>query len=98
VTTTTRATDPGAARAVDLQRSAPVTAPTSRWYQDAVIYEVHVRAFQDRNADGIGDFGGLVERLDHVRDLGATAIWLLPFYPSPLRDDGSARRTAATSA
>ena len=60
----------------------------SRWYQDAVIYELHVRAFQDSNADGVGDFAGLVKRLDHIRDLGATAIWLLPFYPSPLRDDG----------
>jgi maltose alpha-D-glucosyltransferase/alpha-amylase len=60
----------------------------SRWYQDAVIYELHVRAFQDSNADGVGDFAGLVRRLDHIRDLGATAIWLLPFYPSPLRDDG----------
>jgi maltose alpha-D-glucosyltransferase / alpha-amylase len=60
----------------------------SRWYQDAVIYELHVRAFQDSNADGVGDFAGLVRRLDHIRDLGATAVWLLPFYPSPLRDDG----------
>jgi maltose alpha-D-glucosyltransferase/alpha-amylase len=88
VTAPTRVTEPAVPEPVDLQRSAPLTVPTSRWYQDAVIYEVHVRAFQDRNADGIGDFGGLVERLDHVRDLGATAIWLLPFYPSPLRDDG----------
>jgi maltose alpha-D-glucosyltransferase/alpha-amylase len=53
-----------------------------------VIYQVHVRAFQDSNADGIGDFRGLTQRLDHVRELGANAIWLLPFYPSPLRDDG----------
>ena len=60
----------------------------SRWYQDAVIYEVHVRSFQDSNDDGVGDFRGLVSRLDHLRDLGATALWLLPFYPSPLRDDG----------
>ncbi|MGZ4115694.1 MAG: maltose alpha-D-glucosyltransferase, partial [Actinomycetota bacterium] len=59
-----------------------------RWYQDAVLYEVHVRAYQDSNADGIGDFRGLTQRLDHIRDLGATALWLLPFYPSPLRDDG----------
>jgi maltose alpha-D-glucosyltransferase/alpha-amylase len=61
---------------------------SARWYQDAVIYELHVRAFQDSNADGIGDFVGLVQRLDYLRDLGATAVWLLPFYPSPLRDDG----------
>jgi maltose alpha-D-glucosyltransferase/alpha-amylase len=58
------------------------------WYKDAVIYELHVRAFCDGNADGIGDFTGLSERLDYLRDLGVTAIWLLPFYPSPLRDDG----------
>ena len=58
------------------------------WYKDAVIYELHVRAFCDGNADGIGDFIGLTEKLDYLRDLGVTAIWLLPFYPSPLRDDG----------
>ncbi len=58
------------------------------WYRDAVIYELHVRAFADGNGDGIGDFTGLLHRLDHLSDLGVTAIWLLPFYPSPLRDDG----------
>jgi maltose alpha-D-glucosyltransferase/alpha-amylase len=58
------------------------------WYKDAVIYEVHVRAFSDRNTDGIGDFTGLTEKLDYLEDLGVTAIWLLPFCPSPLRDDG----------
>jgi maltose alpha-D-glucosyltransferase / alpha-amylase len=58
------------------------------WYKDAVIYEVHVRAFQDSNSDGIGDFRGLTSRLDHLQELGVTAVWLLPFYPSPLRDDG----------
>ncbi len=58
------------------------------WYKDIVIYEVHVRAFYDSNADGIGDFRGLTERLDYLQDLGITAIWLLPFYPSPLKDDG----------
>ena len=58
------------------------------WYKDAVIYELHVRAFQDSNADGIGDFRGLITRLDYLQDLGVTAVWLLPFYPSPLRDDG----------
>jgi maltose alpha-D-glucosyltransferase/alpha-amylase len=58
------------------------------WYHDAVVYEVHVRAFQDSDDDGIGDFRGLTERLDYLADLGVTAIWLLPFYPSPLRDDG----------
>jgi maltose alpha-D-glucosyltransferase/alpha-amylase len=58
------------------------------WYKDAIIYQLHVKAFQDSNDDGMGDFAGLMRRLDHVEQLGATAIWLLPFYPSPLRDDG----------
>ena len=58
------------------------------WYQDAVIYELHVRSFYDRDKDGIGDFRGLTEKLDYLQDLGVTAIWLLPFYPSPLKDDG----------
>ncbi len=58
------------------------------WYKDAVVYETHVRAFFDSNADGIGDFPGLTQKLDYLQDLGITAIWLLPFYPSPLRDDG----------
>ncbi|MFN3216253.1 MAG: maltose alpha-D-glucosyltransferase [Acidimicrobiales bacterium] len=58
------------------------------WYRDAVIYELHVRAFCDSNGDGIGDFTGLTSKLDHLADLGVTALWLLPFYPSPLRDDG----------
>jgi len=58
------------------------------WYKDAVIYELHVRAFHDSNADGIGDFRGLTEKLDYLKDLGVNTLWLLPFYPSPLRDDG----------
>src|SRR5919201_5924781 len=58
------------------------------WYQDALIYEVHVRAFYDSNGDGIGDFPGLTQKLGYLHDLGITAIWLLPFYPSPLKDDG----------
>jgi maltose alpha-D-glucosyltransferase/alpha-amylase len=58
------------------------------WYKAGVIYEVHVRAFFDSNADGAGDFRGLTQKLDYLRDLGITAIWLLPFYPSPLKDDG----------
>ncbi|MHB0868997.1 MAG: maltose alpha-D-glucosyltransferase [Chloroflexota bacterium] len=61
---------------------------SSLWYKDAIIYELHVRAFYDSNADGIGDFPGLAQKLDYLQDLGVTAIWLLPFYPSPLRDDG----------
>jgi maltose alpha-D-glucosyltransferase / alpha-amylase len=58
------------------------------WYKDAVIYQLHVRTFCDSNGDGIGDFVGLTQRLDYLQELGITAIWLLPFYPSPLRDDG----------
>lgn len=58
------------------------------WYKDAVIYELHVRAFADSNNDGIGDFAGLMSRLDYLQDLGVTCLWLLPFFPSPLRDDG----------
>ncbi|HVT01969.1 MAG TPA: maltose alpha-D-glucosyltransferase [Thermoanaerobaculia bacterium] len=58
------------------------------WYKDGIIYQVHVKAFYDSNADGIGDFAGLTEKLDYLQDLGVTAVWLLPFYPSPLKDDG----------
>lgn len=58
------------------------------WYKDAIIYQLHVRAFYDGNGDGIGDFAGLIEKLDYLQDLGVTCLWLLPFYPSPLRDDG----------
>ena len=58
------------------------------WYKDAIIYQLHVKTFADSNGDGIGDFPGLLSRLDYIQELGVTAIWLLPFYPSPLRDDG----------
>ncbi len=58
------------------------------WFKDAIIYEVPVRAFADSDGDGIGDFRGLTEKLDYIQDLGVTAIWVLPFFPSPLRDDG----------
>ena len=58
------------------------------WYKDALIYELHVRAFNDSDADGSGDFRGLIEKLPYLQDLGINAVWLLPFYPSPLRDDG----------
>ncbi len=58
------------------------------WYKDAIIYELHIKAFKDSNGDGTGDFKGLIEKLDYLEDLGITAIWLLPFYPSPFRDDG----------
>ena len=76
------------------ERAARSAAVPSRidgpadWYRDAIIYEAHVRAFADSNGDGIGDFRGLAQRLDYLADLGITALWLLPFYPSPLRDDG----------
>ncbi|WP_089409345.1 maltose alpha-D-glucosyltransferase [Granulicella rosea] len=69
-----------------MKKTGSATDPL--WYKDAIIYELHVRAFADSNGDGIGDFGGLMSRLDYLQDLGVTCIWLLPFFPSPLRDDG----------
>ncbi len=59
-----------------------------QWFKDAVIYEVHIKSFFDSNGDGIGDIRGLIEKIDYFTELGVTAVWLLPFYPSPLRDDG----------
>ncbi len=58
------------------------------WYKDAIIYQLHVKAYQDSNDDGLGDFRGLTSRLDYIQDLGVNTLWLLPFYPSPMRDDG----------
>ena len=58
------------------------------WFKDAIIYQLHVKTFQDGDGDGIGDFSGLLQRLDYLAELGVTALWLMPFYPSPLRDDG----------
>jgi maltose alpha-D-glucosyltransferase / alpha-amylase len=81
VSSTTAATTPVTNPAKSLETSAD-------WYRDAVIYELHVRSFNDSNADGIGDFSGLTAKLDYLQELGVTALWLLPFYPSPLRDDG----------
>src|SRR5580700_9480749 len=66
----------------------PGSAEDPLWYKDAIIYELHVRAFKDSNGDGIGDFPGLIQKVDYLRDLGTTCIWLLPFFPSPLKDDG----------
>jgi maltose alpha-D-glucosyltransferase / alpha-amylase len=63
-------------------------APDPLWYKDAVVYQLHIKAFRDSNADGLGDFRGLIEKLDYIQQLGANCIWLLPFYPSPLKDDG----------
>ncbi|HEY0307911.1 MAG TPA: maltose alpha-D-glucosyltransferase, partial [Acidobacteriaceae bacterium] len=69
-----------------MKRAGSATDPL--WYKDAVIYELHVRAFADSNGDGIGDFRGLIGKLDYLQELGVTCLWLLPFFPSPLRDDG----------
>ncbi len=70
------------------RRQPQIVASDPLWYKDAIIYEVHVRAFADSDGDGIGDFKGLTSKLGYLQDLGVTAIWLLPFYPSPLKDDG----------
>src|SRR4051812_36696163 len=82
----------GADRRTPLHQSMtsrrPGSASDPLWFKDAIIYELHVKAFADSNADGIGDFPGLIQKLDYLQDLGVTCIWLLPFYPSPLRDDG----------
>jgi maltose alpha-D-glucosyltransferase/alpha-amylase len=71
-----------------LQVNSQALSADALWYKDAIIYETHVRAFCDSSGDGIGDFRGLAEKIDYLQDLGVTAIWLLPFYPSPLKDDG----------
>ena len=75
-----------------LLQAPPAEEPARRddplWYKDAIIYQLHVKAFYDSNGDGIGDFPGLTEKLDYIKDLGVNTVWLLPFYPSPLRDDG----------
>jgi maltose alpha-D-glucosyltransferase/alpha-amylase len=70
------------------ESSALLLQDENLWYKDAVIYQLHVRTFCDSNGDGIGDFRGLTTKLDYLQELGINAIWLLPFYPSPLRDDG----------
>ena len=62
--------------------------PDPLWYKDAIVYQLHVKTFKDSNDDGIGDFRGLIQKLDYIADLGVNVIWLLPFYPSPMRDDG----------
>ncbi|MBA2760523.1 MAG: maltose alpha-D-glucosyltransferase [Segetibacter sp.] len=71
-----------------MEKKQTVLNDKLHWYKDAVIYELHIKAFNDGNDDGIGDFKGLLEKLDYLQELGITAIWVLPFYPSPLRDDG----------
>jgi len=70
------------------RRRVPSGGGEPQWYMDAIIYELHVRSYFDSTGDGIGDFRGLAQKLDYIKDLGVTALWLLPFYPSPLRDDG----------
>jgi maltose alpha-D-glucosyltransferase/alpha-amylase len=70
------------------KRRKPGSQDDLPWYKSAIIYQLHVKAFCDSNGDGIGDFRGLAGKLDYLHDLGVTAIWLLPFYPSPLKDDG----------
>jgi maltose alpha-D-glucosyltransferase/alpha-amylase len=75
----------GAAAALSSTNAMPIEP---LWYRNAVIYQMHVRSFSDSNGDGIGDFQGLIAKLDYLEELGITAIWLLPFYPSPLKDDG----------
>src|SRR5215468_3517407 len=75
----------------DMEAQVKLSAATTidpLWYKDAIIYQVHVKSFFDSNNDGIGDFPGLISKLDYVADLGVSAIWLLPFYPSPRLDDG----------
>src|ERR1700684_256900 len=66
----------------------PGSATDPLWFKDAIIYELHVRAFKDSNGDGIGDFPGLLQKMDYLQDLGITCLWLLPFFASPLKDDG----------
>ncbi|MGH7920193.1 MAG: maltose alpha-D-glucosyltransferase [Candidatus Dormibacteraceae bacterium] len=80
--------DDAAALLRDAPYPVPVDDAQATWYKDAIVYEVHVKAFSDSNGDGVGDFPGLIQRLDYLAELGVTTIWLLPFYPSPLRDDG----------
>jgi maltose alpha-D-glucosyltransferase / alpha-amylase len=81
------ATDGAAARPMSRREASDILVEKD-WYKDAVIYELHIKAFFDGNDDGIGDFLGLTRKLDYLQELGVTAVWLLPFYPSPLRDDG----------
>lgn len=71
-----------------MKDSTDTFADDPLWYKDAIIYELHIKAFKDSSGDGIGDFKGIFEKLDYLQELGVTVIWLLPFYPSPLRDDG----------
>ena len=73
---------------VKRNKKASILSDDPLWYKDAIIYQVHIKSFFDANNDGIGDFPGLLAKLDYIAELGVDAIWLLPFYPSPRRDDG----------
>src|SRR5580698_4898903 len=70
------------------QAAAPDFSSDPLWYKDAIIYQVHLKSYFDSNDDGVGDFQGLIEKLDYIAELGVNTLWLLPFYPSPRRDDG----------
>ena len=80
--------NPDGSLAVEAREVPAADAADELWYKDAIIYQLHVKAFADSNNDGIGDFAGLTEKLGYLQDLGVTTLWLLPFYPSPGRDDG----------
>src|SRR5215213_10887038 len=76
-------------KAIAQMLGRPAAAPEDPlWYKDAIIYQVHVKSFFDANNDGVGDFAGLLQKLDYIASLGVNTIWLLPFYPSPRLDDG----------
>ena len=80
---------------VKRNKKASILNDDPLWYKDAIIYQVHIKSFFDANNDGIGDFPGLLAKLDYIAELGVDAIWLLPFYPSPRRDDGYEFRPAS---
>ena len=86
----TRDSSPGPGSVAAFNPQSAIRNPQFQdgWYQDAIFYELPVKAFFDADGDGVGDFAGLTRKLDYIRDLGATCVWLLPFYPSPLKDDG----------
>src|SRR6478752_6978296 len=73
---------------MDAQIKEAAIGADQLWYKDSIIYQLHVKSFFDSNDDGIGDFPGLISKLDYIADLGVNVIWLLPFYPSPRLDDG----------
>ena len=81
-------TSPAVTRPASLPADCDRERGVKDWYKDAVFYEVHVKAFFDADGNGIGDFAGLTAKLDYVRELGVTCLWILPMYPSPLKDDG----------